>query len=113
MSDDLEQLDEDLHNPFDFLESLGWHTSAQEDDSEDDSEDDDDSQDEWDEDVYLASHWMNAFSLGNWGQFADGVACDGSRDPSDEPESDELSLFDHIRLVMTSRRAARLDSQVP
>jgi hypothetical protein len=106
MNDDFDTLDEDLCDPFELLGMLGFGFSPQEDDEDDEYDDG-----EMDDDVYLAELCMFASSLGNWGQFAEGLAWDGARDLSDEPEADELSLFAHVRLVMDSRREDRRNSQ--
>lgn len=109
MSDEFEMYDEDADNPFDLFESLGWQISDEDDDENSEAEDDESL--DWDHDVYWANYWLLSSRFGDWGQFANGLACDGSRDLSDIEESDELSLFEHVRLVMDMRSEARRDSQ--
>ena len=111
MSDELDNFDEDLDNPFALLNFFGWCISEQE-DEDDDNEQDEDDWDDWDDDVYCANVWFLGSSLGDWGQFAGGLAWDGSRDHSNDPQAEKLSLFEHFRLVMDTRREERFRSRL-
>ena len=98
------QLNEDEDNPFDLFDALGWHVTDQEDD---DAEESDPDAPEPDDEICWLDWQLSASAFGDWGEFAEGVACDGSRDLSDEPDADEFSLFQHVRLVMDMRSAER------
>ena len=111
MSADLKKFDEEKDNPFDLMALFGWHVSDQEDDE--DQDEDENEEEDWDDDVYWANVWFCESSFGYWGLFADGLAWDGSRDLSNDPQADELSLFAHVRLVMDTRREERLRTHLP
>jgi hypothetical protein len=108
MSHEPEQLDEDRDNPFDFFESLGFQVEDEEDDED---ETDDCEAQEFDEEIYWLNLALFESAIGGWGQFAEGLAWDGSRDLSDEPEAHELSLVDHAFLVIHTRCEERRNSQ--
>lgn len=90
-------------NPFDLLDEMGWHAS--------DEEDDEEEEDEWDIEVFRANIWLDVLCVGNWGGRLSGYAWDGSRE--DDREGDELSLVEHVHLVMDSMRAERARCAMP
>lgn len=92
-------------DPFELMEMFGWVVT--------DDEEDELDEEEWDRDVYWANIWAFAFPLGSWGQFADGLESDGSRKWDDSTPADELSVYDHILLVLESRQEERIASQDP
>jgi hypothetical protein len=106
--------DEDEDNPFELLEMMGWQLADQEDDEddEDDEDEDEDEDEEWDENLYFLRQWMLASSFGDWGGYANGLEWDGSRDLSDQCEAADVSLFEHVRLVMDMRGAERAESKL-
>lgn len=111
MSGELEKFDENTDNPFDLMAMLGHSITAQGEEDFDYFDEEDENDDDLDGDVYWVNVWMFKSRAGDWGQFADGLTWDGSRDLSDEPWTDELSLYEHVHLVMDSRREERRNSQ--
>jgi hypothetical protein len=106
MNEELEDFDEDLDNPFDLMDGLGWCVSEQENYDEECEFDDD-----WEGDVALVSFLMFESSLAGWGKIAGDWNFDESSGFCNEPEPYEFSPDYHIRLVRHTLSEERRSSQ--
>ena len=112
MNDEEYDFDFDLEStdPFSLFGMLGLGLADQEDGNTWDDEDDETNG--WDDDVYLASFCWHEWAFGDWGLTVNGLDWDGSPTKA-LPPIDEISVYDHIRLVLETRRLERQTLQNP